>query len=70
MSSRNKTIEARRKDLVGQQNALNVRMASFERRYQQQFSSLDTMLSQLQSTSTYLTQQLAQSTNIAKNAGS
>jgi flagellar hook-associated protein 2 len=70
MDSRNKSIEARRKDLVSQQNALNVRMASFERRYQQQFSALDTLLSQMQSTSTYLTQQLAQSTNIAKSAGS
>ncbi len=44
-------------------------MASFQARYQKQFTSLDTLLSQMQSTSTYLTQQLAQSTNIAKNAG-
>jgi len=69
MDSRNKSIAARRKDLVSQQTALNVRMAAFQARYQKQFSSLDTLLSQMQSTSTYLTQQLAQSTNIAKNAG-
>ncbi|MEO8314607.1 MAG: flagellar filament capping protein FliD [Pseudomonadota bacterium] len=67
---RNKGIDARRKDLVTQQAALNVRMATFQARYQKQFSALDRMLSQMQATSTYLTQQLAQSTNIAKSAGS
>jgi flagellar hook-associated protein 2 len=69
MDSRNKSIAARRKDLTSQKAALDVRMVAFQARYQKQFSSLDTLLSQLQSTSTYLTQQLAQSTNIAKSAG-
>jgi flagellar hook-associated protein 2 len=66
---RNKNITARRKDLTTRQAALNVRMATFQARYQKQFAGLDTLLSQMQATSTYLTQQLAQSTNIAKSAG-
>jgi flagellar hook-associated protein 2 len=67
--ARNKSIESQRKDLVSRQDALNVRMAAFQARYQKQFTALDSLLSKMQSTSTYLTQQLAQSTNIAKNAG-
>jgi flagellar hook-associated protein 2 len=69
MDSRNKSIEARRKDLTGQKAALEVRMAAFQARYQKQFTALDSLLTQMQSTSTYLTQQLAQSTEIAKKAG-
>jgi flagellar hook-associated protein 2 len=67
---RNKGIDARRKDLTAQQAALNVRMTSVQARYQKQFTGLDSLLSQMQATSNYLAQQLAQSTNIAKSAGS
>jgi flagellar hook-associated protein 2 len=66
---RDKSIAAQRKDLTQRQDALNVRMAAFQTRYMAQFTALDALLSKMQSTSTYLTQQLAQSTNIAKNAG-
>lgn len=69
IASRTKNVDSRRKDLTAQKVALEVRMASFQARYQKQFSALDSLLSQMQATSTYLTQQLAQSTNIAKNAG-
>ena len=68
--SRDQSITAQRKDLTRQQDALNVRMAAFQTRYQTQFTALDSMLSQMQSTSSYLTQQLDQSTKIAKSAGS
>ncbi len=70
MVARNKSIDAQRKDLTTRQEALNVRMAAFQARYQKQFTALDSLLSKMQSTSTYLTQQLAQSTSIAKSAGS
>jgi flagellar hook-associated protein 2 len=69
MSSRTKNVDTRRKDLNAQKAALEVRMASFQARYQKQFTALDSLLSQMQSTSTYLTQQLAQSSNIARSAG-
>lgn len=39
--------------------ALEVRVANVEKRYRNQFSALDTLVSGLQTTSTYLTQQLA-----------
>jgi flagellar hook-associated protein 2 len=69
IAARTAGIDVQRKDLVSRQDALNARMLVFQARYQKQFTALDSMLSQMQSTSSYLTQQLAQSTNIAKGAG-
>ena len=69
IAARNTSIDSQRKDLVGRQRALEVRMAAYQARYLKQFTALDSLLSRMQSTSTYLTQQLAQSTNIAKSAG-
>jgi flagellar hook-associated protein 2 len=68
-ANRNDSITARRKDLTSRQDALNVRMQVFQARYTKQFTALDSLLTQMQSTSNYLTQQLSQSTSIAKSAG-
>jgi flagellar hook-associated protein 2 len=48
-----------------QKDAFNVRLAAIETRYRTQFTALDTMLSSMQTTQSYLTQQLAA---IAANA--
>lgn len=47
------------KDLQSRQAALEVRLEQTQARYQKQFAALDTMLSGLNSTSSWLTQQLA-----------
>jgi flagellar hook-associated protein 2 len=69
IATRNAAIDAQRKDLTTRQDALNARMVVVQARYLKQFTALDSLLSRMQSTSTYLTQQLAQSTNVAKSAG-
>lgn len=52
------------KDLGKSRDALNAKLAATETRYRAQYAALDTMISKMNSTSTYLTQQLAA---IAKN---
>jgi len=45
---------------IGKQRvSLNLRLANVEKRYRAQFTALDTLISSMQTTSTYLTQQLA-----------
>lgn len=46
-------------DIGKQRDALNVRLAALQQQYTAQFSALDVMLSSMNQTSTYLTQQLA-----------
>lgn len=65
IAARNTSLTAQQKDLQGQRDALDARMQLVQDRYLQQFTALDTMLSQLQSTSTYLTQQLQGLSNLA-----
>ncbi len=47
------------KRLDKQTEALNVRLASIEARYRAQFTKLDTLLSSMSTTSSFLTQQIA-----------
>lgn len=47
------------KDLDNRQSSLSDRLTQIEARYRKQFSALDTLISSINSTSTYLTQQLA-----------
>lgn len=54
-----KGLKARLEDIADRREALDLRMAAVERRYRAQFTALDTLLGQMQTTSTYLTQQLA-----------
>jgi flagellar hook-associated protein 2 len=59
IATRNKTLDQRTKAVSKQQTELNNRMAILEADYRRQFSALDTLMSQSQSTSSFLTQQLA-----------
>jgi flagellar hook-associated protein 2 len=54
------------KDLSVRQTALNASMDSLTARYKAQFTALDTLMSKLNSTSTYLTQQFDALTNSNK----
>ena len=59
LESRTDGIQDRIDDITDSREALNLRMEALELRYRNQFNTLDTLLSQLQTTSTFLTQQLA-----------
>lgn len=61
LAARDASITAGRKDLDKQKAALDARMAIIQDRYTKQFSALDSLLTQMNSTSTYLTQQLSKS---------
>ncbi len=55
---RAQTLNASIKDINDQRSALTDRLAELQARYTKQFNALDSLLSKLQSTSNYLTQQL------------
>jgi flagellar hook-associated protein 2 len=57
LATRSDSINQQLSDLGNQQITLNSRMASLTARYQAQFTALDTLMSKLNSTSSYLTQQ-------------
>ncbi|MBS0309452.1 MAG: flagellar filament capping protein FliD [Proteobacteria bacterium] len=59
LSSKTDSINATIKDIEGQKSALNNRLADIEARYRAQFTALDVAIGQMQQTSAYLTQQLA-----------
>lgn len=59
LKSRTNGIDSSIKNLDQRQAQLEARLAQIEKRYRAQFSALDTMLSSMNSTSTFLTQQLA-----------
>jgi flagellar hook-associated protein 2 len=64
---RTKRLNQKSLDLQRQQAALDARMAKVEARYRAQFNALDGMLSRLQTTSNYLSQQLSQIANIGNS---
>lgn len=59
IQSRQDAANARLKDISKRQDALDERMTRVQARYQTQFGALDTIISQMKTTSSYLTQQLA-----------
>ena len=59
ISSRKDGINASIKDIGKRGEALNLRLAQIEKRYRAQFTALDTLVAGMNSTSNYLTQQLA-----------
>lgn len=65
ISARDTRIADRRKQLQVRSDALDARMQVIEARYLKQFTALDSMLSQLQSTSSFLSQQLTGLQNLA-----
>jgi flagellar hook-associated protein 2 len=69
MSTRTAALQSTQKTIATDQATLDARMASVEARYRKQFNAMDTLLAQMQSTSSYLTQQLTASANIVNNSG-
>ncbi|MDH5834958.1 flagellar filament capping protein FliD [Luteimonas kalidii] len=59
LESRNDSLAERSKTLANQRSALDFRMSQAEARYRTQFTALDVLLSSLQTSSDFLTQQLA-----------
>ncbi|MEZ5454671.1 MAG: flagellar filament capping protein FliD [Lysobacteraceae bacterium] len=59
LSSRTSALNDRLASVSDQREALDLRMSAIETRYLKQFTALDTLISQLQSTSSFLTSQLA-----------
>lgn len=59
LDSRTDGIQSRVDDITDQREVLNRRIEALEIRYRTQFNALDSLLSQLQTTSDFLTQQLA-----------
>jgi len=66
LNLRTKALNAKSVTLQKSQADLEVRMAEVARRYNQQFNALDSMLSNMQQQSSFLTQQLSQIANISK----
>jgi len=60
LASRTDGINNSIKDVGSRRAAMETRLLGIEKRYRAQFSSLDMMLSSMNQTSNYLTQQLAQ----------
>jgi flagellar hook-associated protein 2 len=58
LTARTDTLNRQSREISLEREAVDRRMESVEARYQAQFSALDTLLAQLQSTSQYLEQQL------------
>jgi Flagellar capping protein len=67
LAGRTTSISQELADLSNQQTVLNSRMDDLTARYQAQFTALDTLMSKLNSTSSYLTQQFAALTNTNSN---
>src|SRR5690606_31708284 len=59
LEGRSDSLAARTKALQTQRSALDFRMSQAEARYRTQFTALDVLLSSLQTSSDYLTQQIA-----------
>jgi flagellar hook-associated protein 2 len=64
---RTKRLNQKSIELQKEQAVLDARMAKVEARYRAQFNNLDSLLSKMQSTSSYLTQQLTAIANIGKS---
>lgn len=65
LAARTANLSSSQKDLEKQREALELRMQVVQERYLRQFTAMDTLLSQLQSTSSYLSQQLQGLSNLA-----
>jgi flagellar hook-associated protein 2 len=59
IDARNLRLQSAMKDVQLAKEALNKRMAAIETRYRTQFGALDVLLTRMQQTSSYLSQQLA-----------
>jgi flagellar hook-associated protein 2 len=59
IASRTKSLNDHLKNIQGQRDDLDRRMTQMETDYRRQFTALDSMMAQMQSTSSFLTQQLS-----------
>ena len=59
IAGRTKSLNDHLKNIQGQRDDLDRRMSQMETDYRRQFTALDSMMAQMQSTSSFLTQQLA-----------
>jgi flagellar hook-associated protein 2 len=66
IATRNKTLDKRTASLKVDQTTLDARMAVVQQRYLKQFTTLDSLLANMSSTSNYLAQQLSSIANIGK----
>ena len=64
LTSRTDSINKRITDISDQRVALNRRLQALDARYRAQFTAMDTLISQLKATGSFLTQQLAGMSNI------
>ncbi|MFA5940111.1 MAG: flagellar filament capping protein FliD [Sinimarinibacterium sp.] len=64
LDAKTDSANARLKDLTQQEDALARRMESLEARYTRQFTALDSLIAQMNATSSYLTQQLSALSNM------
>ena len=68
IASRTAGINRSIKDIGQQRSELGQRLVMIEARYRAQFSALDTLVSRLNSTSNFLTQQLASLANLSNSS--
>jgi len=68
VDTRSKNLIEQQRDLAERQDAIDTRMQVALQRYIRQFTALDTLLSSLQTTSSYLTQQLEQLSALSKSS--
>lgn len=64
------SLQSQLKDVTKQQDQLNTRMDALQAQYLTQYSALDTLISQMKQTSSYLTQQLANLPGFTTNSKS
>ena len=67
LSARNDSLQKDVRDIQDDKDALDARMAVIEERYRRQFTAMDTLLQSLNSTSSYLAQQLENLPTPGKN---
>jgi flagellar hook-associated protein 2 len=68
IAARDSNLAAAQKAVSDQETVLNARMAVVQQRYLKQFNALDSLMSSLQSTANYLTQQLANTAKIVSGS--
>lgn len=59
IATRNSTLTQQQKDIADEQTAVTARALQLQTLYQAQFSAMDTLLAQMQQTSSFITQQFA-----------
>jgi flagellar hook-associated protein 2 len=69
LASKTESLTSRVADITQQREAHERRMALVEQRYVAQFTAMDTLIAKLNSTGSYLTQQLASLANLSSSGG-